>query len=67
MVEVLFGMQIVSLSSTHLAVVPCSVPGKVCASALNDCKKDEFMDLEQGDMRIDAYEVKFHSLSIYAT
>ena len=40
---------------------------KYMPRTLSDCKKDEFMALEQGDMTIAAYEVKFHSLSIYAT
>lgn len=34
---------------------------------LSDCKKDEFMALEQGGITIAAYEVMFHSLTIYAT
>ena len=30
---------------------------------LRDCKKDEFMALEQGGMSVAAYEAKFHVLS----
>lgn len=35
--------------------------------ALCDCKKDQFLALEQGDISVVAYEAKFHALSRYAT
>ncbi|WMV33519.1 hypothetical protein MTR67_026904 [Solanum verrucosum] len=40
---------------------------KYVPRTLRDCKKDEFMVLEQGGMIVAAYEAKFHTLSRYAT
>ncbi|WMV55486.1 hypothetical protein MTR67_048871 [Solanum verrucosum] len=34
---------------------------------LRDRKKDEFMDLEKGSLRVDAYEAKFHAMFCYPT
>ena len=34
---------------------------------LREFKKDELMDLEQGDMFVAAYKAKFHALSRYPT
>ncbi|WMV59253.1 hypothetical protein MTR67_052638 [Solanum verrucosum] len=40
---------------------------KYVPQTLRDCKKDEFMDLEQGGITVAAYEAKFRALSRYAT
>ncbi|XP_055824454.1 uncharacterized protein LOC129892981 [Solanum dulcamara] len=40
---------------------------KYVACILRDRKKDEFMALKQGNMTVSTYEVKFHTLSRYAT
>lgn len=40
---------------------------KYMPRTLRDRKKDEFIDLDQGDMCVTTYEAKFHVLSRYAT
>lgn len=62
MIESLYGMQIMYITSTDALFFEKYMP-----RTLRDPKKDEFLDFEQGSISITSYEAKYHSISRYAT